>query len=44
MELVKKLLQTEHSREVDKAMETILNLALVSMVASVIVNTMTKLG
>ena len=44
MELVKKLLQTEHSREVDKAMEAILNIALVSMVASVIVNTMTKLG
>ena len=44
MELVRKLLQTEHSREVDKAMETILNIALVSLVASVIVNTMNKLG
>ena len=44
MELVRKLLQTEHSLEVDKAMETILTFALVSMVGGVIIDSLVVLS
>ena len=39
MESIKNFLKTERSVEVDKYMEIVLNIALLSMVASVLINT-----
>ena len=39
MESIKNFLKTERSVELDKYMEIVLNIALLSMVASVLINT-----
>ena len=39
MESIKNFLKTERSIELDKYMEIVLNIALLSMVASVLINT-----